>query len=161
VKRSHNTVAAGDRLSITKTPFEDFSVSLSAYVSFKGECEAAFKFYEEALGAKPGLLFRYTDSPMADAVPAGWDSKIMHGSITIAGQLLEGADAPPDRYDEPKGFSLSLNVPTAEEAERLFEQLAVDGRVRYAIGKTFWSERFGMVIDRFGIPWMINCENRG
>ena len=138
-----------------------FSVSLSAYVSFKGECEEAFKFYEEALGAKPGLLFRYADSPMADAVPPGWDTKIMHGSITIAGQLLEGADAPPERYEEPKGFSLSLNVPTGEEADRLFERLVLGGRVLYPIEKTFWAQRFGMVIDRFGIPWMINCETPG
>ena len=136
-------------------------MSLSTYVSFNGDCEAAFKFYEESLSAKPGLVFRYGDSPMADAVPDGWESKVMHGSITIGGQLLEGADAPPERYEEPKGFSLSLNVRTAEEAERLFEQLAIDGRVRYPIRKTFWSERFGMVIDRFGIPWMINCENPG
>jgi PhnB protein len=136
-------------------------VNLSAYVSFRGDCEAAFKFYEELLGAKPGLMFRYGDSPMADAGPAGWDNKIMHGSITIGGQLLEGADALPDTYEEPRGFSLSLSVPSAQEAERLFEQLAIEGRVRYHIEKTFWSERFGMVVDRFGIPWMINCESPG
>jgi PhnB protein len=134
---------------------------LSAYVSFKGDCEAAFKFYEESLGAKLGLLFRYGDSPMADAVPEGWDIKIMHGSVRIGGHTLEGADVPPERYEEPKGFSLSLNVPNAREAERLFEQLAKGGRVLYAIEKTFWSERFGMVIDRYGIPWMINCEIPG
>jgi PhnB protein len=138
-----------------------FPMGLSAYVSFKGDCEAAFKFYEESLGGKPGLLFRYGDSPMADAVPEGWDTKIMHGSVRIGGHLLEGADVPPERYEEPKGFSLSLNVPTAREAERLFEQLANGGRVLYAIEKTFWSERFGMVIDRYGIPWMINCEIPG
>ena len=138
-----------------------FPMGLSAYVSFKGDCEAAFKFYEESLGGKPGLLFRYGDSPMADAVPEGWDTKIMHGSVRIGGHLLEGADVPPERYEEPKGFSLSLNVPTAREAERLFDQLANGGRVLYPIEKTFWSERFGMVIDRYGIPWMINCEIPG
>jgi PhnB protein len=131
---------------------------LSAYLSFKGDCEAAFEFYEEVLGAKPGLIFRYADSPMADVVPDGWETKIMHGSLTIGRQLLEGADVPPERYAEPKGFSLSINVRGASEAETLFHQLANGGRVVYAIEKTFWSERFGMVIDRFGIPWMINCE---
>jgi len=85
----------------------------------------------------------------------------MHGSVRIGGHLLEGADVPPERYEEPKGFSLSLNVPTAREAERLFDQLANGGRVLYPIEKTFWSERFGMVIDRYGIPWMINCEIPG
>jgi PhnB protein len=136
-------------------------VELTAYISFKGDCEEAFRFYEEVLGAKPGLMFRYADSPMADVVPAGWDTRIMHGSITIGTHRLEGADVPPERYEEPKGFSLSLNVPTARAAERLFEQLSTGGRVVYAIEKTFWSERFGMVVDRFGIPWMINCETPG
>jgi PhnB protein len=133
-------------------------VDLSAYVSFKGDCAEAFQCYEGLLGAKRGLLFTYGDSPMADVVPAGWDSKIMHGSIRIGRYLLEGADVPPERYEAPTGFSLSLSVPTAQEAERLFKELAVGGRVMYPIEKTFWSERFGMVVDRFGIPWMINCE---
>ena len=136
-------------------------MDLSAYVSFKGDCEAAFAFYEELLGATPGLIFRYADTPMVDAVPAGWETRIMHGSIKIAGCLLEGADVPPERYEAPKGFSLSLNVATAEDAERIFARLAVNGRVQYPMEKTFWSERFGMVVDRFGIPWMVNCEVRG
>jgi PhnB protein len=134
---------------------------LIAYIGFKGDCAEAFKFYEEVLGAKPGLMFRYADSPIADVLPPGWDTRIMHGSITIGKQRLEGADIPPERYEEPKGFSLSLNVPSASEAERMFEQLSEGGRVMYAIEKTFWSERFGMVVDRFGIPWMINCETPG
>ena len=98
---------------------------------------------------------------MADVLPDGWGSKIMHGSVKIGGKLLEGADAPPARYEAPQGFSLSLNVSSAGEAERLFEKLANGGKVVYPIAKTFWSERFGMVVDRFGIPWMINCETPG
>jgi PhnB protein len=136
-------------------------LEVSAYLSFKGDCEAAFKYYEEALGAKPGLLFRYADSPMVEILPEGWGTKIMHGSVRIGETLLEGADAPPERYEKPQGFSLSLNVPSADEAERLFEKLGNGGRVVYPIAKTFWSERFGMVVDRFGIPWMINCETPG
>lgn len=96
-------------------------MEVSAHVSFKGDCEAAFKCYEEVLGAKPGLLFRYADTPMADVVPEGWDSKIMHGSVRIGGKLLEVADVPPERYEKPQWFSLALNVPNAVEAERLFE----------------------------------------
>jgi PhnB protein len=133
-------------------------LEVSAYLSFKGDCEAAFKYYEEVLGAKLGLLFSYVNSPMADVVPEGWENKIMPGSVRIGEKLIEGADAPPERYEKPQGFSLSLNVATAEEAERLFEKLGNGGRVLYPIAKTFWSERFGMVVDRFGIPWMINCE---
>lgn len=136
-------------------------MEVSAYVSFKGDCEAAFKLYEQVLGGKLGLLFSYGDSPMADVVPEGWDRKIMHGSVRIGGKLLEGADVPPERYEKPQGFSLSLKVPDAAEAERLFEELGKGGQVLYPIAKTFWSERFGMVVDRFGIPWMINCETPG
>jgi PhnB protein len=133
-------------------------LEIAAYLSFSGDCEAAFKCYEELLGAEPGLMFRYADSPMADVVPEEWGTKIMHGSVRIGGKLLEGADVPPERYEKPKGFSLSLNVSNPDEAERLFETLGDGGQVLYAITKTFWSERFGMVVDRFGIPWMINCE---
>lgn len=136
-------------------------LEVSAYLSFNGDCEAAFKYYREVLGAEPGLLFSYADSPMTDVLPEGWENKIMHGSVRIGGTLLEGADAPPERYEKPQGFSLSLNVPTASEAEGLFEKLGNGGRVVYPIAKTFWSERFGMVVDRFGIPWMINCETPG
>lgn len=135
-------------------------LEVSVYLSFKGDCASAFKFYEEVLGAKPGLLFRYADSPMADIVPDGWENKIMHGSVRIGEHLLEGADVPPERYEQPKGISLSINARSAEEADRVFGQLADGGRVVYAMEKTFWSERFGMVVDRFGIPWMINCEAR-
>jgi PhnB protein len=90
----------------------------------------------------------------------GWENKIMHGSVMIGLQLLEGADVPPERYEPPKGFSLSVNAPSASEAQSLFEELGNGGRVLYPMEKTFWSERFGMVVDRFGIPWMINCEKR-
>ena len=136
----------------------ELHLEVSAYISFNGDCEAAFQYYEEVLGAKPGLLFRYADSPMIDVVPEGWGNRIMHGSIRIGGKLLEGADVPPDRYEKPQGFSLALNVPNPDEAERLYEKLGEGGKVMYTIAKTFWSERFGMVVDRFGIPWMINCE---
>jgi len=138
----------------------DFKPQVSAYLSFKGDCEAAFHFYQDNLGATLGLLFRYGDTPMADVVPEGWDTRIMHGSVKIGVQLLEGADVPPERYEKPQGFSLSLNLPGVAEAEAVFEKLANGGRVIYPIAKTFWSERFGMVVDRFGIPWMVNCEAR-
>lgn len=153
-----SSVAGGrvELLMLTK----DSKLEISAYLSFKGDCEAAFRFYEEALGATPGLLFRYADSPMADVVPEGWEKKIMHGSVRVGQHLIEGADVPPERYEEPKGFSLSLNARSAQEADSLYEQLAKGGRVVYPIAKTFWSERFGMVVDRFGVPWMVNCEPR-
>jgi PhnB protein len=133
-------------------------MQINPYLSFKGQCEAAFKFYEECLGGQLGTIFRYSGTPMADQVAADWQDKVMHGSLTVGEQVLMGADVAPDRYEEPKGFSLSIQIKDATEAERIFHGLAQDGRVVVPLEKTFWAARFGMVVDRFGIPWLVNCE---
>jgi len=133
-------------------------VQVSVYLSFNGDCEAAFELYERSLGARIGPIFRYGGTPLLDRVPADWSDKIMHGSITVGDQLLMGADVAPDQYEPPKGISLSLHTDTVEDSERIFAALAQDGKVLAPLEKTFWAERFGMVVDRFGIPWMINCD---
>jgi len=133
-------------------------MQVNPYLSFKGECEAAFKFYEKVLGGQQGAIFRYAESPMTDQVPAGWQDKVMHGSLTLGDQVLMGADVTPDRYEEPKGFSLSIHIKSTADAERIFNELASGGRVVMPLEKTFWAARFGMLVDRFGVPWMINCE---
>jgi PhnB protein len=134
-------------------------MQMSPYLSFSGDCEAAFKFYEQHLGGKLGEMFRYGGSPMADQAPAGWSDKIMHGSITIGGQVLMGADVVPTQYEVAKGFSLSLHLRSAADGQRIFDGLANGGKVVMPFEKTFWAEGFGMVVDRFGIPWSINCES--
>ena len=131
---------------------------VNVYLSFKGQCEAAFTFYEQCLGGQLGPIFRYAGTPLADTVPAEWQGKVMHGSVTVGEQVLMGADVVPDRYEEPKGFSLSLHMKSVREADHVFHELAKDGRVVLPLEKTFWADRFGMLIDRFGIPWMINCD---
>jgi PhnB protein len=136
-------------------------MQMSPYLSFKGDCEAAFRLYERCLGGKLGPVFRYAGSPMAGDVPADWSDKVMHASLTVGDQVLLGGDVAPDRYEEPKGFSVSLQIKSAAEAERIFQELGQEGRVLMPLAKTFWAERFGMVVDRFGIPWMINCEGSG
>ena len=128
------------------------------YLYFKGHCEAAFKFYEQCLGGQLGELFRYGGTPLADQVPADWQDKVMHGNLTLGDQTLMGADVAPDGYEEPKGFALSLQIKSTADAEQIFSQLSKDGRVVLPLEKTFWAARFGMVVDRFGIPWLINCE---
>ena len=133
-------------------------MQLNAYLSFKGDCEGAFAFYVQCLGAKIGEVFRYAGTPMANQVPPEWQNKIMHGSLTLNGQVLMGADMMPEQYEAPKGFSLSLHPKNVAEAERIFHALADGGQVTVPLEKTFWAARFGMVVDRFGIPWMINCE---
>jgi PhnB protein len=95
---------------------------------------------------------------MARDVAADWQDKIMHGSVTIGDTVLMGADMSPQHYQEPKGFSLSLQIKSTTDAERIFRELSNGGRVEMPLEKTFWAERFGMLVDRFGIPWLINCE---
>jgi PhnB protein len=91
-------------------------------------------------------------------VPAEWRKKIIHARLVGNGMLLMGSDAPPDRYEPMKGFSVTLNVKEPAEAERVFNALAENGSVRMPLGETFWAKKFGMLTDRFGTPWMINCE---
>ena len=122
-------------------------MKVSTVLSFKGDCEAAFKFYEQHLGGQPGPIFRYAGSPMADSVPPDWRDKIMHGSIVVGDHLLA-----------PKGFSLSLQISDTAEAERIYNALVPNGTVLMPLEKTFWAARFGSVVDRFGVPWLINCE---
>jgi PhnB protein len=133
-------------------------MQLTPYLSFHGQCEEAFKFYEESLGGQLGAIFRYAGTPLADQVPADWQDKVMHGSLTVGEQVLMGGDVAPESYEEPKGFSLSLQIKDTTEAERVFNELSKNGRIVLPLGTTFWAARFGMVVDRFGIPWLINCE---
>jgi PhnB protein len=137
---------------------QEVTVQMNPYLSFNGQCEAAFRFYEDCLGGKLGEIFRYAGTPLAEQVPADWQNKIMHGSLTIGDHVLMGGDVAPDRYETPKGFSLSLQMKSTAQAERIFNLLAQDGTVVLPLEKTFWAERFGMLVDRFGIPWLINCE---
>lgn len=133
-------------------------MKIAPYLSFPGECEAAFRLYADCLGGTLGELFRYGGSPMADVVPGDWSDKVMHGSVTIAGQTLMGADTPPARHERPAGFSLSIHLDDAAEAERIFARLSEGGRVTMALEQTFWAKRFGALVDRYGVPWSINCE---
>jgi PhnB protein len=130
----------------------------SASLGFKGDCEAAFKFYEQHLGGQPGPIFRYAGSPMADGVPPDWRDKIMHGSIVVGDLVLMGGDFLEGQYQAPQGFTLSLQISDTADAERIYRALAQDGTVLMALQETFWAARFGQVVDRFGIPWQINCE---
>jgi PhnB protein len=134
-------------------------MQMNPYLTFKGQCEAAFKFYEKVLGGKIVAMMPHEGTPAADHVPAEWRSKIMHARLVLADdKVLMGSDAPPGMYEEMKGFSVTLGIDKPAEAERIFQALAEDGTVRMPIQETFWATRFGMLTDRFGTPWMINCE---
>ena len=143
---------------VKQTAVTESKTEVNAYLLFNGECEAAFKFYEKCLGGKIEMAMTHGDSPMAQQVPAEWQNKIMHARMTVGNTVLMGSDAPPDRYEEPKGFSLSIGIKDPAEAERMFNELAAGGKVQMPLQQTFWAAKFGMLVDRFGIPWMINCE---
>ena len=132
-------------------------MQLNAYLLFKGNCEEAFKFYEKCLGGRIEAMIRHAGTPAEQHVPAEWRDKIMHAQLVVGDAVLMGSDAPLDRFEEPRGFSVSLTTNDPAEAERLFHALEEGGKVRMPIQQTFWSPRFGMLVDRFGIPWMINC----
>ena len=133
-------------------------MQLNPYLSFKGQCEAAFKFYERVLGGKIEAMMTFGGSPMADQTPAEWRNKIMHARLIVGDEVLMGSDAPPDRYEEMKGISVTLGIDDPKDAERIFHALSEGGTVQMPIQKTFWAARFGMLVDQFGTPWMINCE---
>jgi PhnB protein len=128
------------------------------YLLFNGQCEAAFKFYAACLGGKIEAMMPHEGTPAAEQVPAEWLKKILHARLSLGDTVLMASDAPPGRYKKPEGFSVSLQVKKPAEAERIFHALAENGTVQMPIQETFWAARFGMLVDQFGIPWMINCD---
>src|SRR5436190_6569819 len=122
-------------------------MKVTPLLNYNGQCEAAFKFYEQCFGAKLGAMFRYAGTPMLEQAPPGWEDKVMHANVTIGDQLLQGGDVAPEQYEEPKGFSLSIQLSDTSEAERIFQMLAKEGKVLMPLEKTFWAARFGVVVD--------------
>jgi len=132
-------------------------MELSPYLNFNGQCAAAFRFYEKCLGGKIVMMQTHGESPMKDQVPPEWRDRVMHARLVVGNHALMGSDAPPDQYERPQGNYVSLTVAPAD-GERIFKALADGGQVNMPFQKTFWSPGFGMVVDRFGTPWMVNTE---
>jgi PhnB protein len=133
-------------------------MQLNPYLFFDGQCEAAFKFYEKCLGGKITAMLVHEGTPAAEHVPPEHRNKIMHARLVVGDQVLMGSDAPPDHRQKPQGFSVTLGIDKPADAERIFHALAEGGNVTMPIAETFWANRFGMLVDKFGTPWMINCE---
>jgi PhnB protein len=132
-------------------------MQLNPHLSFNGHCEEAFKFYQKCLGGNIQMMMTHADSPIADQAPSDWRAKILHATLIIGETALMGADVPPDQYQKPGGFSITIQMNDPAEAERIFRALSENGTVTMSLQQTFWAARFGMVVDRFGIPWMVNC----
>ena len=133
-------------------------MQLNPYLLFNGQCEAAFKFYEQCLGGKIEVMMTHAGTPAEEHVPAEWRDKILHARLVVEDSVLMASDAPPGRYQQPQGFSVSLQLKDPDKAGRIFDALAEGGTVQMPFAETFWAARFGMLKDQFGIPWMINCE---
>ena len=131
---------------------------INPYLNFNGQCAEAFRLYEQVLGGQIQFMQTFGESPMRDDMPPDSHHWVMHATLSVGGQLLMGSDAPPPHFEKPQGFSVSLHPDTPAEAERVFNALAEGGEVRMPLEKTFWAARFGMLVDRFGTPWMVNCE---
>jgi PhnB protein len=129
------------------------------YLAFNNQCKEAFEFYEKVLGGKIVAMIGYGDTPAKEHMPADTGARIMHARLVLGDQVLMGCDAHPAMpYDGIRGNDVAVHAETPAEAERLFAALSEGGTVQMPIGETFWSARFGMLTDRFGVPWMINCE---
>ncbi len=136
---------------------ETSSTAIQPYLFFAGRCQEALDFYSAAIGAQVDVVMRFDQSP--DPVPAGmlqpgFESKIMHSSFRVGDATIMASDGVNDQAGF-KGFSLALSVPTIADADRMFAGLADGGQVKMPIGKTFWSPRYGMLTDRFGVDWMV------
>ena len=138
-------------------------MEVEAYLSFAGNCEEALKFYEKCLGGKVRDIWRYEGSPMDNAgLPADWKNKVMHATFEAGTTKFMAADMMPGHAGGPAGyagFSMSVNVPKdTARAKKVFEALAEGGKVTMPLEKQFWGALFGMCTDRFGVPWMVNCD---
>jgi PhnB protein len=131
------------------------------HLGFDGRCAAAFAFYEKCLGGAVVTMMTYGETPAAEAVPPAWREKIIHATLVAGELVLTGCDVPPDKYQKPQGISVLLQVDAVAEAERVFHALAERGEVQMPLEQTFWAQRFGMLVDQFGTPWMVNCGDAG
>lgn len=133
-------------------------MNISAYLNFPGTCADAFRFYEGLFGGRILMMQRAGESPMKDQTPADWQHAVIHVRMQVGSQMLMGSDAPPEHYERPQGFAVSISFADPAESARVFNGLAEGGRVTMPFQQTFWSAGFGGVIDRFGTPWLVNTE---
>ena len=126
----------------------------STYLNFNGQCEEAFAFYAKTFKGEVTAQLRWADMP-GGQTPPGMEKKIMHAHLKLATTSILASDSPPERYTRPSGFGVTLDVGSNEEAERVFAALSDGGNVGMPMGETFFAHRFGMVTDRYGIPWMV------
>jgi len=130
---------------------------IDTYLFFDGNCAEAMRFYERTLGGKLEMMMTHAESPEPTQSPAGNENRILHACLVVDGRFLMASDAMAGQpYAGMNGFSLTLVYSTVDEAKRVFDVLAKNGRINMPLEKTFWVEAFGMLVDRFGTPWMVS-----
>ena len=133
-------------------------MKINPYLNFDGQCAEAFRFYARVLGGTLEMR-TFGDSPMAGEAPPEMRDRVVHVRLEVGDQVLMGSDSPPEHFQKPQGLWISLQIDRVADAERVFHALAEGGAVAMPFEKTFWATRFGMVTDRFGTPWMVNCND--
>jgi PhnB protein len=129
--------------------------TVNAYLNFRDTCEEAFKAYEKILGGK---IIAMVKAETPDMGGPDFVGKIMHARMMVGTAVLMGSDSPQNRERTPQGFAVNVTAETPAEADRIYTALAEGGQQMMPIAETFWAHRFGMCVDRFGTPWMVNCE---
>ena len=133
-------------------------MKLNPYLSFAGTCEEAMTTYAKVLGGEIIAMLAYEDMPMEGNFPPDLAKKIAHARLIIGDQVLMASDAGPERFQPMQGVSVTLNIEDPAEAERVFDALAGHGTTEMPLSETFWAHKFGVLADRFGTRWMVNCE---
>lgn len=135
-------------------------MQIEPYLFFDGNCETALEFYQQCLGGKIVALHRYEGSPMEAQLPPEWKHKIMHATLEADGQRVMASDRMPGQpFAGYAGFSMSVNIPRdPARGEAVFQALSKGGLVTMPFAETFWGAHFGMLVDKFGLTWMVNCD---
>ena len=141
-----------------KSQAEGDNMRIYPHLSFNGQCEEAFREYHRILGGTIETMMKYGDSPMVETVDSQWHDRIIHASLQVGQFELAGTDLFPHDYKEPQGYSVILSLSDTDQARQIFDQLSKSGEIHLPFQKTFWSTGFGVLRDRFRIPWEINCE---
>ncbi len=131
-------------------------MQVNPYLFFHGQCEEAFNVYARILGGTIEAMMKHEGTPAEGHVPPEWRDKIIHASLRVGESLIMASDDPSENFQPPRGFYVSLHFTDVAEAERVYNALVEGGKVNMPLEETFWAVRFAMLVDRFGIPWMIN-----
>jgi PhnB protein len=134
------------------------TMKINPYLNFNGNCAEAFAFYAKILHGTDLRIMKFGEMPPGMNVAENEKNLVAHARFSVGDEMLMGSDSPGGRYNKPQGYAVNISVEEPEEADRIFAALADGGDVGMPIAETFWAKRFGMVTDRFGTHWMVNCE---